>query len=478
VATIAEPSTQKIVWQILRVAVPMYPQILLMLCANIWGGILVGRSRSTEELAAYGMGVVLTQQTGFSLIWGTSNTILTVSSQAFGAQAYNRVGLTLQRAVLVMLLFVDIPMALFFIYAYRILMACGQPEEVSIIVGRFALVRIPGLVFATLSSSMAKTLTAIQKTQYILVSDVMAVLTNVGLSLVIIPRLGAVGAAVASVSADGMQALVIWGLAFRDSDLRSCWPGWSREAWRGWGVFIRLGIPSVLLLGFEVWVWDAQTFLAGYISPVAQATQSVVPQFTCIMYAAGQSLGNGGASVIGNFLGEGLGKVARRAAAISVAMTCILMVCQALTMLVLQDQIPHLFTSQADLLDSISSLLPLCIFFSFLDGHQCVLTGILIGVGKQTIATPLIFVSYWVIAVPIGVTLAFGGLGFAPRGLRGLWTGMLIGVICHVVCFSIAVLSVRWHKASHEARERIPMDAASDAVGSNELGTSLVEIGD
>lgn len=456
----------------------MYPQIVLMLCANIWGGILVGHSRSTEELAAYGMGVVLTQQTGFSLIWGTSNTILTVSSQDFGAQARERVGLTLQRAVLVMFFFVDIPMAVFFIYASPILTACGQPEEVSIIVGRFALVRIPGLLFATLSASMGKTLTAIQKAQYILASDLAAVLTNVILSLLVIPRLGAVGAAVASVSADGVQALVIWSLAFRDSDLRSCWPGWSREAWRGWGIFMRLGIPSVLLLGFEVWVWDAQTFLAGYISPVAQATQSVVPQFTCMMYAAGQAMGGGGASVIGNLLGEGLDQSARRAAAISVTMTCIVMVCQMLAMFALRDQIPHMFTSQPGLLGSISTLLPFCIFFSFLDGHQCVLTGILIGIGKQGIAAPLTFVSYWVIAMPIGVTLAFGGLGFAPRGLQGLWTGMLIGVTCHVLSFSITVLSVKWHKAAREARERALTEAGSNAVGSNNLGTSLVEIGD
>jgi len=448
-----------------------------MLCANIWGGILVGKSKPEEELAAYGMGVVLTQQTGFSLIWGTSNTILTVSSQSFGAQARDKVGLTLQRAVLVMFFFVDIPMALFFIYAGCILKACGQPEEVSIIVGRFALVRIPGLLFATLSSSMGKTLTAIQKTKYILASDVAAVLTNVILSLLIIPHFGAVGAAVASVSADGMQALVVWSLAFRDSDLCSCWPGWSKEAWRGWGVFIRLGIPSVLLLGFEVWVWDAQTFLAGYISPTAQATQSVVPQFTCMMYAAGQAMGSGAASVIGNLLGEGLGQVARRTAAISVMVTCLLMVCQMLAMFTLRDQIPYLFTSRPGLLDSIYALLPCCIFFSFLDGHQCVLTGILTGVGKQNIAAPLIFVSYWVIALPIGVTLAFGGLGFAPRGLRGLWTGMLVGVACHVLSFSITVLSVRWRKAAREARERVLAESSSNAVGSNNLVTNLIEIG-
>merc|ERR1712032_1510316 len=114
----------------------------------------------------------------------------------------------------------------------------------------------------------------------------------------------------------------------------------------------------------------------------------------------------------------GLGQVARRTAAISVMVTCLLMVCQMLAMFTLRDQIPYLFTSRPGLLDSIYALLPCCIFFSFLDGHQCVLTGILTGVGKQNIAAPLIFVSYWVIALPIGVTLAFGGLGFAPRGLR------------------------------------------------------------
>lgn len=449
-------SNKHILKQLIKVALPTYPQVFLGMCSNLWGGILVARTAGGDntQVAGYGMGVVLTQQSGFSLIWGASCALLTLSSQSFGSGAHREVGILLQRAVLVILVCVALPLGVIFINAHRLLTLAGQLPEVSVIVGDFALIRLPGLLFCTVSQCLYKTLTSIDKAKYVALGDIVGMVTNVTLSLFIIPIMGVTGAAVASVCADGMQALVITIAAVSEKELQRCWPGLSREAWHGWVPFLKLAVPSMFLCGFEVWVWDAQTFIAGYISPLAQATQSIVPQFCCVMYAVGQAMSCANGSLIGNFLGEGNGNVARRTAAIGFALTFVIMSFNLIIFMGLREYIPYIFTSERSLINSIRTLLPFCIMFSFLDSHQASLTGMFIGLGLQHLATPMVFLCYWIIGVPFGVFLAFRGLGVHhhPMHLEGLWTGMLVGVSLHVTMFLTTVLFLDWNKAAERVR--------------------------
>jgi MATE family multidrug resistance protein len=55
---------------------------------------------------------------------------------------------------------------------------------------------------------------------------------------------------------------------------------------------------------------------------------------------------------------------------------------------------------------------------------QVVCAGALRGLQDVKVPSLLIFVAYWVVALPVGYVLAFS-LGF---GAMGIWTGLLIGL--------------------------------------------------
>merc|ERR1712136_680033 len=57
---------------------------------------------------------------------GATSALLTVSSQSYGALAYHEVGIALQRAVLVFVLLLDLPLVCVFLNAERLLAACGN----------------------------------------------------------------------------------------------------------------------------------------------------------------------------------------------------------------------------------------------------------------------------------------------------------------------------------------------------------------
>jgi Na+-driven multidrug efflux pump len=65
--------------------------------------------------------------------------------------------------------------------------------------------------------------------------------------------------------------------------------------------------------------------------------------------------------------------------------------------------------------------------FMLLDGVQVGLAGVVTGAGFQSKTMPALFVSYWMLALPVGVYLAFQ----RKMSLVGLWIGMSIGVFFH-----------------------------------------------
>lgn len=59
------------------------------------------------------------------------------------------------------------------------------------------------------------------------------------------------------------------------------------------------------------------------------------------------------------------------------------------------------------------------------DGLGAGAHGLLRGIGKQSIGGPANLIAYYVISLPISLSLAFG----AGWRLEGLWTGVTIGLI-------------------------------------------------
>jgi len=87
--------------------------------------------------------------------------------------------------------------------------------------------------------------------------------------------------------------------------------------------------------------------------------------------------------------------------------------------------IAALFTPESEVIAAAAPLLRLSGFFQLFDGLQVVATGALRGVGDTKTPAICHFAGYWLIGMPLGVTLALRG---ALQAL-GLWIGLSLGVI-------------------------------------------------
>jgi len=445
-------------WELLRkvcaIALPSFFGMVIGMASGLVTMCFVSQLKDTKMLAALGLCNVMSSILGFSWIGGFTCAINTMSSQDWGAGSYHAIGTTLQRAFFVTLFIAVVPLALAWLNAVSILESVGQLPEIVKYVGVYTRIRLPGLLFRTICCCVGRTLTSIGNTSIGFITSCVTSVASVGFSAVFIPWLHFEGVAVADVMGDLTAAVVICTLAFRNSDFNICWPGFTRSAFHGWLPFLRLSAPSFVLDASGTWTWTLQGFLAGFLSASALAANGIAPQIVKMQSSIGVSLGIAATTIIGNSLGEGRADQAHRAARLCLCLVPLCLIPTTLLVISLRRPLPLLFTQDVVVVQMTRDLLLIMQVFSIFDQYQATLTGILYGVGKQSIAAPMVIVCYWIYGLPIRLAFAFGCLGIQGFGLRGLWGGMVVAVVLHVFSFGTFVWHIDWTRAAVEVKQR------------------------
>uniref|UniRef100_A0A7N0UB61 Uncharacterized protein n=1 Tax=Kalanchoe fedtschenkoi TaxID=63787 RepID=A0A7N0UB61_KALFE len=88
---------------------------------------------------------------------------------------------------------------------------------------------------------------------------------------------------------------------------------------------------------------------------------------------------------------------------------------------------------------------------NFVDGIGCVLSGIVRGCGKQKIGVYWNLAAYYLVGIPISVTLAFE----FHTGAKGLWIGIMAAVFVQVIALLVVTFRTNWEKEAVKAKERV-----------------------
>ena len=131
---------------------------------------------------------------------------------------------------------------------------------------------------------------------------------------------------------------------------------------------------------------------------------------------------------------------ARFASVSSVFLCTIIAVFNTLIILIFKDQLSAMFSSEDAVVMIASSLLIFAAIFQLPDGIQMGALGSLRGFKDTFVPMILLFISYWIFAMPIGYYLTMTGFS-EPLGAAGMWYGMIIGLSIFAI---MAVLRLRW----------------------------------
>ncbi|XP_056118142.1 multidrug and toxin extrusion protein 1 [Rhinichthys klamathensis goyatoka] len=419
----------------------LLPFVITIFCGHLGNAELAGYALASATLN------VTTTATGCGLALACD----TLVSQTFGSKNLKRVGEILQRSILILLLFC-LPCWAILINAESILLTLKQEPEVARIAQLYVMAflpAVPAMFLHHLQVSYLQNQGIILPQMY---TAVAANILNVATNYILLHsmKLGVKGSAVAnSFSQISICLLLFAYIRWKKLHVKT-WDGWSRASLQEWGSYMKLAIPSTLMLCFEWWVYEIGGFLAGMLGEVDLGAQHVLLEVGAITYMFPLGVHAAACVRVGNALGAGDTNRALITSKVTLVISGVLAVLQGIVMGCSKSVVGYIFTSDESIVKIVSENLTLYVFLQFFDALVCVCSGILLGAGKQKIAALSNLICYYCIGLPVGISLMF----LAELRILGLWLGLLICVIIQTCFFTTLIFKLDWKKATEQALKR------------------------
>lgn len=175
----------------------------------------------------------------------------------------------------------------------------------------------------------------------------------------------------------------------------------------------------------EWWAFEIVALLAGLLGNKTLAAQTIVLNTSSLAYMLPLGISVASSTRIGNCLG---GQMLFRAKMASRAALLVAFVIAGLNCSLLfgaRHSWGWLWTTDKEVIEIVSAILPLAALFQFSDGLGAVGGGVLRGAGLQKTGAFINLAGYYLLGLPLGGMLAFK----YAWGLPGLWIGLTTGLI-------------------------------------------------
>jgi MATE family multidrug resistance protein len=246
-----------------------------------------------------------------------------------------------------------------------------------------------------------------------------------------VPMLGLTGAGISTLTSRTLGSAVIFGWLRLDPAMRSAWPRrWLAPlSWDRMRRMLSVGLPVSGSLLFEGGAFAAATVMMGWLGAAPLAAHQIAISCAALtfMLALGLSMAVGirmGAAVGGGHHAK-LRSIWAGAVAVCVAQSALVTV----VFLVWGRAIASCFIDDPSVVSTATLLLVVAAVFQIFDGAQVVNSAALRGLTDVRVPAAITFVSYWVVALPVGYLLGIRG-GFGPAGI---WIGLAAGLAAAAV---------------------------------------------
>lgn len=349
------------------------------------------------ELGAVSLASMTANITGYAVYQGLATSLDTLCAQAYGSGRKKLVGLQLQRMVY-FLLVISIPIGAIWLSAESILSAIVPEKETARLAGvylKVLLIGAPGYAIFESGKRFVQAQGLFSANLYVLL---ICAPINAFMNWLFVWKLdwGFVGAPIAVAVTDNLLPLTLF-LYVYFIDGRQCWGGFEKRALKNWGPMIKLALPGLVMVLAEFLAFEILTLAASYLGTTHLAAQSVLSTLTAMTFQIPFPVSIAASTRIANLIGATLAEPAKMAAKVALVAAVIIGVLNVTLLSSLRFSIPWLFTNDEDVVELVSSVLPLCAAFQLFDSLATNCNGILRGLGRQEVGGYVSLFAYYVV---------------------------------------------------------------------------------
>ncbi|NXB03047.1 S47A2 protein, partial [Cnemophilus loriae] len=436
--------------QLLVLAGPLILIQLLIFLIHLVSSIFCGHLGKVE-LASVTLAIAVINVTAISVGYGLTSACDTLISQTYGSKNLLRVGVILQRATIIILL-CCFPCCAILLNVEQLMLLMQQDPEVSRLTQHYVNAFLPALPVVFLYNLETRYLQNQMIMWPLVLSGVIGNIINVVANYVLLHvfHLGITGSAWANTIAQYSQTIFLFLYIIGRKIHVNTWGGWSSECLLEWDSFTSLAIPSMLMMCIEWWTYEIGSFLIGLLSVVELSVQSIIYEVSVVAFMIPLGLGTAASVQVGNALGAGDVKAAKRSSTTSLICTGVFCVIVGAILASTRNVLGYIFTKDKEIIDLVAWVMPIYVVFHLFEAMTGACSGVLRGIGKQKFGAILNAVSYYGVGMPLAAVLLF----VAKIGVMGLWVAMLVCVFILCTCFITYISRLDWEKAAKEAQHR------------------------
>lgn len=432
---------------------PMVGVTLSQYLVQVTSSMMVGHLGELA-LSSAAIATSLSGVTGFSLLVGMASGLDTLCGQAYGAQQYKKLSIHTYSAILSLLL-VCIPVSLLWISLGRLLSLIGQDPLIAREAGRYVEWMIPGLFAIAATQPLMKFLQSQSLIFPMLLSSAATLCIHIPLCWIMVFKsgLGNIGAAFSiSITYWINLAILVLYIKYSDSCKVTRAPI-SMEAFSGIAEFLKLAVPSAVMICLEWWSFELLVLLSGLLPNPRLETSvlSICLTSIALLYTIPYGLGSAASTRVSNELGAGNPERARVAVQVVVSIAIVQALLVSVAILSLRRVIGYAYSNEKEVVDYVWKMIPLVSISVIMDSCQGVLSGIARGGGWQHIGAYVNLGAYYLVGIPTAVVLAF----VVHVGGMGLWIGILSGSVIQCILLGLITSFTNWNQQAASARERV-----------------------
>lgn len=407
-----------------------------------------------KELSAASLAVCTFNITGLAVYQGMATSLDSFCSQAYGLGKLHNVGLYFQRCSVMMMAITIFPLSFIWWYSGSLLKYIVPDAELAYLTQkylRYNALGAPGLILFETSKRFLQAQHCFNAGTWVLL---IATPVNLILNWLLVwhPKsgLGFIGAPLA-------VAISYWFISFLMLayvllvDGKKCWGGIQlKKAFDNWLPMLKLALPGVVMVEAEYLAFEVLTIFAASFGTNALAAQSIASNAGSLAFQLPFAVAVAISTRIGHFVGMQDICAAKLVTRITILSSAFIAIFNFSFIFFGRHILGKVFTSSKDILKISDHILIMVAINQIPDSFNVLGAGILRGQGRQRIGSILNLISYYVIALPIGYSLAFK----FQYGLVGLWTGLILGVLFLAGSELVCICRSNWPKILQDSYGR------------------------
>lgn len=312
-----------------------------------------------------------------------------------------------------------------------------QPDELMPLIKPYYIVLMCSVLFVMLANSFRQFVEGIMDASISMWILTIGNAMNIAGNYILIygkfglPELGLLGAGISTLLSRIIMLLLFIAVFVKQKKYLPFRKGFLVTPFRKayWKRLNLIGWPIAFQQGIEAATFCITTIMIGWLGGMELAAHQVAIAISTVSFTIYLGLGSAVAIRTSMFKGLQDWEKVRHVTAAGVILAIITSITLSIILLCCCDTIGNLFTDDESVSEIVAILIPILIAYQFGDSIQIILANALRGLSDVTSIMIISFISYFIVAIPSGYSIAF----FLGKGIAGIWMSYPIGFTCAVL---------------------------------------------